>query len=44
MDSSSIQTVRFAKAYRAEQSGTGQSRTSRSRRGTAWARWRGRAG
>ena len=43
MDSSSNQTVRFAKAYRAEQIGTGQSRTGRSRRGTAWARWRGRS-
>lgn len=43
MHSSSNQTVRFAKAYRAEQIGTGKSRTGRSRRGTAWARWRGRA-
>ena len=42
MDSSSNQTVRFAKAYRAEQIRTGQSRFGRSRRGTAWARWRGR--
>ena len=42
MYGSSNQTVRFAKAYRAEQIRTGQSRTSRSRRGTAWARWRSR--
>ena len=46
MDSSSNQTVRFAKAYRAEQARPGgQARTTRSRRGggAVWARWRGRA-